>query len=126
VLDCPPGIGLVSENVMDVADLLVVPLIPTTLSLRSFDQVTDFVDGLRARRPAVLAFFSMVDRRKRLHRDTVATLPAQRPGIAKVSIPAASLVEQMAVHRAPVPVFAPRSPIARAYRDLWTETAARL
>jgi cellulose biosynthesis protein BcsQ len=126
VLDCPPGIGLVSENVMDVADLLVVPLIPTTLSLRSLDQVTDFVGGLGARRPAVLAFFSMVDRRKRLHRDIVATLAAQRPGIAKVSIPNASLVEQMAVHRAPVPVFAPRSPVARAYRDLWTETAAQI
>jgi chromosome partitioning protein len=122
VLDCPPGIGLVSENVMDVADLLVVPLIPTTLSLRSFEQVTEFIAGLGARRPAVLAFFSMVDRRKRLHRDTVAE---DRPGIAKVSIPAVSLVEQMAVHRAPVPVFAPRSPLARAYRELWVEAAAQ-
>jgi cellulose biosynthesis protein BcsQ len=124
VLDCPPGIGLVSENVMDVANLLVVPLIPTTLSLRSFDQVTEFIDGLGARRPAVLAFFSMVDRRKRLHRDIVATVPAQRSGIATVSIPAVSLIEQMAVHRAPVPEFAPRSPVARAYRDLWVETVA--
>jgi cellulose biosynthesis protein BcsQ len=121
VLDCPPGIGLVSENVMDVADVLVVPLIPSTLSLRSFEQVTEFVDGLRAHRPAVLGFFSMVDRRKRLHRDTVAALAGKRPGIGTVSIPAATLVEQMAVHRAPVTVFAPRSPVARAYRDLWTE-----
>jgi cellulose biosynthesis protein BcsQ len=124
VLDCPPGIGLVSENVMDVADLLAVPLIPSPLSLRSFDQVTEFVGALGEHRPAVLAFFSMVDRRRRLHRDTVATLAGQQPGIAKVSIPAVYLVEQMAVHRAPVQVFAPRSPVARAYRRLWTETAA--
>ncbi|MGH3230199.1 MAG: ParA family protein, partial [Streptosporangiaceae bacterium] len=29
-LDCPPSISLVSENVMHAADVLLVPLIPTT------------------------------------------------------------------------------------------------
>jgi chromosome partitioning protein len=124
VLDCPPSISLVSENVLHAADLLVVPLIPTTLSLRTFDQLTEFVAGLRGRRPAVRAFFSMVDRRKRLHRELVEQLPAQREGICPVSIPAVSTVEQMAVHRAPVPVFAARSPVARGYRALWSEVLA--
>ncbi|MBO0821819.1 MAG: AAA family ATPase, partial [Nocardiopsaceae bacterium] len=32
-LDCPPSISLVSENVLHAADVIVVPLIPTTLSV---------------------------------------------------------------------------------------------
>ena len=124
VLDCPPSVSLVSENVLRAADTLVVPLIPTTLSLRTFDQLTGFIAGLPGRHPALIAFFSMVDRRKTLHRQVVADLPAQRPGISAVGIPAASLVEQMAVHRSPVPVFAGRSQISRAYEQLWAEVRA--
>lgn len=35
-LDCPPSMSLVSENVLHAADTLLVPLIPTTLSVRTF------------------------------------------------------------------------------------------
>ena len=121
VLDCPPSVSLVSENVLRAADTIVVPLIPATLSLRTFDQLTEFVGTMSGRHPTILAFFSMVDRRKRLHRETVARLPSERAGILPVVIPAASLVEQMAEHRAPVAVFAPRSQLARSYAQLWSE-----
>ncbi len=121
ILDCPPGISLVSESVMDAADTLLVPLIPATLSLRTFDQLTDFVTGIEARQPALAGFFSMVDRRKRLHRDVVAALTAQRGDLLSTTIPAASVIEQMAEQRAPVPVFAPRSAAAACYESLWDE-----
>jgi len=124
-LDCPPSISLVSENILHAADTIVVPLIPTTLSLRTFDQLTQFIAGFDGRRPAVLAFFSMVDGRKRLHREIVETLPAGRSDVASAAIPAASLIEQMAVRRAPVPDFAPRSMAAQRYRQLWTELRER-
>jgi len=120
-LDCPPSISLVSENVLHAADVLLVPLIPTTLSLRTLDQLTEFVAGLDGRRPRVIAFFSMVDRRKRLHREITENLSAERPGVAGTVIPALSLVERMSVERAPVTAFAPRSRAARAYRALWSE-----
>ena len=77
VLDCPPSISLLSENVLHAADLLLVPLIPTTLSVRTLDQVTEFIAGFDGRRPQVLAFFSMIDRRKRLHREIAAELPGR-------------------------------------------------
>jgi cellulose biosynthesis protein BcsQ len=128
VLDCPPSVSLVSENVLRAADTLVVPLIPTTLSLRTFDQLTAFLGELPGPHPAVLAFFSMVDRRKKLHRQLVADLPGERAGIIPVSIPAAVQVEQMAVHRAPVTAYAPRSRIARDYQQLWeaVQSAGRM
>jgi chromosome partitioning protein len=120
-LDCPPSISLVSENVMHAADVLVVPLIPTTLSVRTLDQLTEFVAGFNGHRPQVRAFFSMADRRKRLHLQIIEDLQAERPDVAATPIPSLSLIERMSVERAPVTAFAPRSAAARAYRDLWTE-----
>jgi len=122
-LDCPPSISLVSENVMHAADVLVVPLIPTTLSVRTLDQLTEFVAGFNGHRPQVRAFFSMADRRKRLHQEIIRDLQAERPDVAATPIPSLSLIERMSVERAPVTAFASRSVAARAYRDLWTELA---
>lgn len=124
ILDCPPGISLVSENVVHAADALLVPLIPTTLSVRTLDQLTGFVAELEER-PALVPFFSMVDGRKRLHREVVEDLRAQRKDVATTVIPALSLVEQMSVHQAPLPVFAPRSRVTRSYEKLWEEVRAR-
>jgi cellulose biosynthesis protein BcsQ len=120
VLDCPPGISLVSENVLHAAGTLIVPVIPTTLSVRTVDQLTEFIAGFDGERPRVLAFFSMVDRRKRLHREIVER-PPKGVEVAATVIPAVALIERMAVERAPVPVFAPRSQAAIRYGELWDE-----
>ena len=125
-LDCPPSISLLSESVLHAADLLLVPLIPTTLSVRTLDQLTEFIAGLNGHRPAVLAFFSMIDRRKRLHTEIAADLPAERQDFATVAIPSLSVIEQMSVHRAPVSAFAPRSQAARQYALLWQEARDRV
>jgi chromosome partitioning protein len=125
VLDCPPSISLLSESVLHAADLLLVPLIPTTLSVRTLDQLTEFVSGFNGHRPDVLAFFSMLDRRKRLHLQIAQDLPAERPGFAATSIGALSVIEQMSVQRAPVTAFAPRSLAARQYAALWQEARER-
>jgi cellulose biosynthesis protein BcsQ len=125
-LDCPPSISLVSENVFEAADALLVPLIPTTLSLRTFSQLLDFVDGKVERAPQVIAFFSMVDLRKKLHREVLATLPVTHRSVARATIPALADVENMGVHRRVVGDFAPRSRAARAYEALWTEVSERL
>ena len=123
-LDCPPSISLVSENVMHAADVLLVPLIPTTLSVRTLDQLTEFVAGFNGHRPQVRAFFSMVDRRKKLHQDIIRDLQTERTGIAATPIPSLALIERMSVERAPVTAFAPHSVAARAYRALWSEVSS--
>ena len=79
-----------------------------------------------SRAPEVLAFFSMVDRRKRLHRELIASLPAELPGVADVAIPNASAVELMGVRREPVVSTAPRHKAADAYRALWAQARAVL
>lgn len=123
VLDCPPSASLVSESVLDATDVLLVPLIPATLSLRTFEQLTRFVADFDGQAPQVLAFFSMADRRKRLHREVMEALPGNSGAgrVAKTVIPSLSLVERMAERRAPVTAFAPTSQAAQRYRELWAE-----
>ena len=120
-LDCPPSISLVSENVLHAADILLVPLIPATLSLRTFDQLTRFVAESHGSHPEVVAFFSMADRRKRLHREVIDAIPRNHTRVVNTVIPALSIIEQMAERRAPVPAFAPTSRAAHCYEELWAE-----
>jgi len=120
VLDCPPSISLVSENIFRAADALLLPTIPTTLSLRTMQQLLDFMEGHELMTP-VYAFYSMVDRRKRMHQDIVATPADPRCTVLETQIPYASEVERMGLERRPVTAFARSSPAGRAYQALWDE-----
>ncbi|MDE3204135.1 MAG: AAA family ATPase [Acidobacteriota bacterium] len=126
ILDCPPSISLLSESVFESADALLVPLIPATLSVRTFEQLLRFVEEQVADPPEIVAFFSMVDRRKRLHREVVDGVGHRYPQVATTVIPAASDVERMGVERRPVVAYAPSGAAGRAYRALWDETVERL
>jgi cellulose biosynthesis protein BcsQ len=131
-LDCPPSISRLSENVFNAADALLVPIIPTTLSLRALDQLNGFLAkragaaGKGVRSPLVLPFFSMVDRRKRLHRELIEDLCLAHPDILRAGVPSATAVERMGAHQAPVAAFDRRSPAVAAYAGLWDEVLSRL
>jgi chromosome partitioning protein len=124
-IDCAPSISLVSEGVFHAADVLLVPTIPTTLSLRTLEQLKQYMDrdgpsGLR-----VLPFFCMVDQRRALHREIVDGDSRGPWEFLNTRIPYASVVEQMGRRRAPVAAYAPTSEAARAYRELWQEVLDR-
>lgn len=126
ILDCPPSISLVSEAVFQAADALLVPIIPTTLSLRTLQQLIDFRARQGLDKLHILPFFSMVDRRKKLHQQIVAALPRQYPHMLVSEIPYASDVERMGVYRAPLGSYAGSSRSAQAYAALWLEIRARI
>ena len=125
ILDCPPSISLVSENIFRAADALLVPTIPTTLSLRTLGQLLDFVEGHKLEVP-VHTFFSMVDRRKRMHLSVLDGELDARVGRLDSAIPYASDVEKMGEQRAPLASFAPHAPAALAYAALWDEVAGQV
>ena len=125
LLDCPPSISLASESVFGSADALLVPVIPNTLSARTLGQLVEFLDG-QPSAPEVLPHFTMIDRRKKLHREQLEQLTAAWPMFLSATIPSASAVERMGIEEAPVATYAPRTPAALAYRDLWAEIAGRL
>lgn len=126
LLDCSPSISLASENVFNAADLLLVPLIPSPLSLRAYAQLKDFLQYKSGEEATVIPFFSMVDRRKGLHRSVVESFSRQHPELARTAIPYAREVEAMCEHRLPVACFAPRSHSALAFEHLWQELSPRL
>ena len=126
ILDCAPGMSLVSENVMHAADALVVPLMPSPLSVRTLEQLFEFVARKDWPDLKVLPFFSMVDRRKRLHKETVETLRQRYTSILDTEVPYGSEFERITLRRAPVESYAPASAAAGVYRALWQEIDTRL
>jgi chromosome partitioning protein len=127
ILDCPPSLSLVSESVFEAASAVLVPMIPAPLPARTLDQLERFLVSRndagadRKRDPKVLAFFSMVDRRRQLHERIIEELIRVRPGVLMTEIPASTVFEQMGVRRSPVEVFAAGSRAAASYRALWQE-----
>ncbi len=120
ILDCPPGLTETSEQAMRAADLILVPVIPSPLSRRAFDEVVAYLDREHGGHAPILPVFSMVDRRRLLHREALLADP-QWP-----VIPMASAIEQMTVRRQPVGVFASASPAGTAFATLWTGVERKL
>jgi chromosome partitioning protein len=125
-LDCPPSISLVSENVFHAADAVLVPTIPTPLSLRTFGQIRKFLEAHELASLKVLPFFTMADRRKLLHREIVDYPPDDMTGLLGTAIPYTSEVERMGVFRAPLGSFAGRSWSAQCYEQLWADVKRQL
>jgi chromosome partitioning protein len=123
-LDCPPSISLVSESVFYASDILLIPTIPTTLSLRTLEQIIKFRDRHDLKDVKLLTFFSMVDRRKLIHRLIVEQPPKLNVTYLNTDIPYASDVERMGTELRPVNVFARSSKSAQNYEALWQEINA--
>jgi len=123
ILDCPPGAALVAENAVFSADAVVVPLVPSPLSMRSLEQVEEIVAASKSK-ARVVAFLSMVDRRKTLHRHAVEHLPEKHRTVTDVVVPATVQIERMGTERAPVGTYAPGAEAARAYGELWSRVRA--
>jgi len=126
-IDCPPGIGLSIDSALRAADLAMVPVVPAVLPMRSYDQLTAYMAGdKRLRRVRTAAFMSMVDRRKKAHAEMSTQLPRERDDVMSAVIPAAADVERMAQHREPLMGYAPDSPAAQAFTELWVQTQKEL
>ena len=126
ILDCPPGLSLLSENVFAAVDVLLVPLIPAPLSVRTYDQLMEFLGQLDGAAPRVHPFFSMVDGRKRLHAEVRADLLRRQPAVLTGWVPMESAVERMGDTRQPVVLGEPASRAAQGYRDIWAELSGLL
>ena len=123
ILDCPPGAALVAENAVFSADAVVVPLVPSPLSMRSLEQVKEIVSASSSK-ARVVAFLSMVDRRKTLHREAVERLPQKHSSVTDVVVPATVQIERMGTERKPIGRYAPNAEAARAYGELWSQVRA--
>jgi chromosome partitioning protein len=126
ILDCTPSFSLVTEQIFDSADSLFVPIIPTHLSLRTYEQTHAFFKEHKLKPKRLHAFFTMVDRRRSLHRVMTEHPPASIKNRLHTTIPYAAVVERMGDHRAPLPAFDSTSPVSQAYANLWQDIKGTL
>jgi cellulose biosynthesis protein BcsQ len=125
LLDCPPGLSMLSENVFAAADLILVPTIPTVLSLRTLSRLFEHV-GHRGNETKMSAFLSMVDRRKALHRQVCEWALQYPEFFLSAQVPYASAIEQMSVRRMPLAAVVPEDAATSAFNSLWCNLKARL
>ena len=121
LMDCPPNITLLSENVFRASDAILVPIIPTILSQRTFEQLLDFFHEKDLPSNLLNPFFSMVQRRNRMHREIMERLPALHAGFLKTPIPFSVEVEKMGLQRMPLLAYSQKCDAAIAYRALCDE-----
>lgn len=124
-LDCPPNVTLLSENIFHAADIILIPLIPTTLSILALKKLLGFLGKMNYRRFKVLVFFSMVEKRKKMHVEMMQRI-SKNHRILPIAIPYLADVEKMGVYRQPVTAARPGSAATTAYQKLWTEIRKHL
>jgi cellulose biosynthesis protein BcsQ len=124
-IDSPPAFSLISENIILASDFILFPMIPTTLSMRTYEQVLRYFEKRGIEFSKIIPFFSMVDRRKKGHRDMVEEFTYNQSSFLRTAIPYSSEVEKMGVHCAPLPAYSPHGKTTETFRELWAEIKRR-
>jgi chromosome partitioning protein len=119
-LDCPPGFTSLTENVFTAADIVLMPVIPTTLSIRTYHMVKDYIKERDLDASKMMCFFTMADLRKSLHNEIMEELYKDKRFFQNY-IPYLSDVEKMGIYKSPIMEYANSSYAAKCYRELWTE-----
>ena len=124
ILDCPPNVTVLSENIITAADCVVVPVVPTTLSLLALEQLLKLCKKVGCKKNKILAFFSMVERRKLMHNSIMKKYRAY-PIFMQSYVPFMAEIEKMGMYRRPVGSTPRKSVASQAYDLLWQEIRER-
>lgn len=125
-LDCPPNLSRVAENIFYAVDWLLVPIIPTPLSLRTLTMLKEYLPETKKQIVEVIAFFSQVDQRKKIHSELLEAGEISGVHILNTVVPSLSVIEAMGIQRAPVGAFAGSGRAAQTYQDLWVEFSEKI
>ncbi|MER2491822.1 ParA family protein [Catenovulum sediminis] len=126
ILDCPPTISNLSQSIFVASDLILVPVIPTTLSERTLVQLYQYFTQRELPQEKITPYFSMVQKQKHLHAETMQRLFKEYPQFLPTHIPFSADVEKMGEHRMPLGEFASGKPVFTAYHDLWRNLRDKL
>lgn len=121
VFDCPPSLSPSTEYILSAVDLVIVPMIPSPLSIRAAEQVIQFFDKTKHSPENIVGFFNMVDGRRRVHKETIKSAKKLPIKMLKTVVPMDAAAESMSVRRAPLASYSKYGRAAEAYRKLWKE-----
>lgn len=134
IVDCPPNLNAVIRSLFMTSDLVLVPAIPTVLSIRTMKQLIKYIKDEFKGRVQLKVFFTLVERGREMHREMMAANSKsvkvggskKRSIVIPVAIPNHSVVENMGIQRAPIGEYAAGSEPAKDYRKLWQEIESLL
>jgi chromosome partitioning protein len=118
-IDCAPGFSLLADNIFTASDAVLMPVIPTTLSLRTYEMVKHYLKD-REMMDKLACFFTMADLRKTMHAQVIESLMEDKLFFEHY-IPYLSDVERMGSKRAPIEEYAKNCYAAICYRAVWEE-----
>ena len=121
IFDCPPTISPSIEYLLSGVDLVLVPMIPSPLSLRAMQQVVTFFENKKRSPKRIYGFFNMVDRRRSLHNQTLMNAKYLPLPVMETVIPMDSAAEKMSHLRKPLTSYSRSGNAAQAYRSMWRE-----
>lgn len=119
-IDCPPGLSVLHDSIFAAADFILVPNIPTVLSIRSYETILEHFRQNNLDEDKIKSFFSMVDHRKNMHLEVLQGYHKNK-SFLKNHISYSSDIEKMGQQLAPVAIYAASSFATQSYRDLWKE-----
>ncbi len=123
-IDAPPGLSLLADNVLRAAHMVLVPMVPTHLSERTWFQLKNHLRERKIHPEHLKSFLTLVDRRRTMHRDFADRHRHDMPELLEAQVPYASVIEQMGDRQQPSVYTEPRHPANRAYQSLWNEIDA--
>lgn len=121
ILDCPPTMTLLAENVFFASDYVFIPVIPTPLSVRTLEQVLRFFNKHDLNQNKIYIFFALVDYIKTVHQTTMSLMRTKYRNILVNAIPRTAVIEKMGIRQEPVECFARNSKGGKAYAELSDE-----
>jgi chromosome partitioning protein len=119
--DCPPSLSPSVEYIVASADIVLVPVIPSPMSIRALEQVVAFFADKKHRPKNIVGFFNQVDMRRAIHKETIANPKAMPIPMLKTCIPYDSAAEKMSEHRMPLMAYADKGRAHSSYNNLWRE-----
>lgn len=128
LMDCPPTPGIINQNALIAANLVIIPTLPEYLSVLCLRNLMTVLRQVKAQYNPQLAhklLFTLFDKRNRLHpmfseqaRNTF------KGDVFQSIIPIDTKVRESSVKGVPVLRSAPRSRASAAYRALGEEVIA--
>jgi chromosome partitioning protein len=127
LIDCPPSLGLLTVNALTAADDgVIVPVQCEYLALEGLSQLLDTIQlvkrHLNARLEVRGMILTMYDSRTNLSRQVVEEVRSHFPGkVFRTIIPRNIRLSEAPSFGQPIPIYAPTSPGAIAYKVLSAE-----
>ncbi len=124
IIDCPPMITPQMEGVLRAVDRILIPVEPSVLSIRAYDQIKSRFDW--AKKSQWLPFVTMIDRRKPAHLRWVNSELQHYPEVLRTFVAFSTSAERMLELRSPIVEQQPAVPLARNYQALWKALKPKL